>query len=88
MKQKYPIAVVHCRDQTFWTGVIDPRTEKFEVSEMIIVGQVLHHDEDRIVLVLEHFDDGDVRYVSAVPKENVSKMQILGTGQLDEQKQE
>jgi len=77
MKQTYPIAVVHCRDQTFASGAYDPRTEEFELSEMFIAGHLLRQDERKVVLALEHFNDHDVRYVSSIPRETIIKMEIL-----------
>lgn len=74
---KYPIAVVHCVDQAFYSGVYDPRTEKFTASEMCIAGHLIRKDDKTVVIALEYFNDNEVRYVSAIPMRDIISMEVL-----------
>lgn len=76
-KQRYPIAVVHCIDQAFYSGTYDPRTQKFTPSEMCIAGHLLSKDSKNVVIALEYFNDHDVRYVTVIPMVNIVSMEVL-----------
>lgn len=76
-KQRYPIVVVHCTDQAFYSGVYDPRTDEFTPSEMCISGHLISKDDKNVVIALEYFSDHDVRYISVIPMNTITDMEVL-----------
>ena len=77
MKRKYSIVAVHCVDQSYYSGVYDPRVKEFEVVKMITVGHLIREDDEVVILASEYYSDHDVRYVSVIPKVTIKKMEVL-----------
>jgi len=77
MEQKYPIVMVHCKDQVYYGGTYDPRVKEFDLIDIIIVGHLIHNDPEKIVIATEHCSDHDVRYVHVLPHDSISKIERL-----------
>lgn len=70
MKNLGKLTSVKWRDSRMYITQCN-KDDKFEVSEILSVGYIVKEDSKSITLAGDVIDDGDIRRVIIIPKENI-----------------